>query len=99
MLHGGPVGVIICSKSGVVLVPVIFAFKGELTRTESKLGLLSKISMMNTLAKNGYMGPEFEAMNEITVKICEDYLDAAIAQPSLSVKKIVYPLEIIIINY
>ena len=55
--------------------------------------------MMNTLAKNGYMGPEFEAMNEITVKICEDYLDAAIAQPSLSVKKVLFPLELIIIKY
>jgi len=42
---------------------------------------------MNALAKNGYMGPEFEAMNEVGLQVCEDYLDKTVGEPSLSCKK------------
>ena len=34
------------------------------------------------------MGPEFEAMTEVGERVCEDYLDKTIAEPSLSCKKV-----------
>ena len=44
---------------------------------------------MNTLAKYGYMGPEFEAMTEVGTKVCEDHLDKTITEPSFSCKKVI----------
>ena len=67
-----------------------FATKGKIQSTDLEKHFL--LRLLNTFAKNGYMGPEFEAMTEVGARVCEDYLDAAHmwGETSLSVKKVVF---------
>ena len=52
------------------------------------VGDLNGYALMTKLAPSGYLGPELEAMSSVTGYISASYLDAMVAKPDLSVKKV-----------